>query len=78
MLGDQTDNFLLKIGNPWDSGHFRASFEDPRYYKLTIDYLRIEEGRFTFEQAEEMRKKPFFDVLYECKFPPRDAMDEKG
>lgn len=80
MLGDSPhENFLLKIGNPWDSGHFRASAEDPKYKKLTIDYKRgILEGRFTLEQAEEMRKKPFWDVLYECKFPPLDKMDDGG
>lgn len=79
MLGDQTENFLLKIGNPWDSGHFRASFEDPNYHKVVIDYRQgILEGRFTFEQEAEMRKKPFWDVLYECKFPALDAMNEQG
>ena len=32
MLGDQKDNFYVKIGNPWDTLHFRKSFEDPNYF----------------------------------------------
>jgi len=79
MLGDNPDNFLCKVGNPWDSEHFRKSFEDPQYKKIIIDYTQgIKEGRFTPAYIDEMRKQPFFDVLYECKFPKSGTMDEKG
>lgn len=79
MMGDKTDNFYMKVGNPWDSGHFRASYEDERYHKYVVDYKQgILEGRFTLEQALEMQKKPFFGVLYKCEFPPRDTMDDEG
>ena len=79
MLGDQIDNFLCKVGNPWDSEHFDKSREDPRYHKVIIDYHQaIKEGRLTEEYVEEMKQQPFFGVLYECKRPPFGIMDEKG
>ena len=79
MLGDQTDNFYFKIGNPWDSGHFRSSASDPNYFKVNIDYYQgIKENRIKPEMVEEARKKPFFGVLYECKFPPLSAQNEEG
>lgn len=79
MLGDQTENFLVKVGNPWESDHFRASREDPAYHKIRIDYLQgIKEGRLTPEYAEEMRKQPFFDVLYEINFPKEGIADEEN
>jgi len=79
MLGDQVDNFLCKVGNPWDEEHFRKSFEDPTYRKIIIDYKQgVTEGRYTPEYIEEMRKQPYFDVLYECKFPKSGTIDEKG
>jgi hypothetical protein len=79
MLGDQPDNFLVKVGNPWESEHFRKSFEDPVYHKLIIDYHQgIREGRLKPEYVDEMRKQPFFDVLYECQFPKTGQIDEKG
>jgi hypothetical protein len=79
MLGDQPENFLVKIGNPWEMEHFRKSYEDPNYHKLTVDFKQgIKEGRLTPAYIDEMRKQPFFDVLYECKFPPSGMLDEKG
>ena len=79
MLGAQTDNFLCKIGNPFDSDHFRDSYEDDNYMKIIIDYNdAIREGRLTKEFVEEMRKQPNFGVLYEVKFPPRDQIDQDG
>jgi len=38
----------------------------------------MDEGRITKEQVEEMRQFSFFDVLYECKFPPAETVDELG
>lgn len=79
MLGDQRDNFLVKIGNPWESKHFRESHDDIRYHKFIVDYRQgIKEGRLTPAYVDEMRKQPFFDVLYECKFPQEGTVDEKG
>lgn len=79
MLGDQPENFLCKIGNPFESDHFRASAEDPSYKHITIDYQQgIREGRLTPQYIDEMRKQPFFDILYECKFPPQGSIDDQG
>lgn len=80
MVGGHTPNeFVLKIGNPFRRNHFLKSFEDPAYYKIVVDYERgIREGRLTQEFAEEMRGKPFFRVLYECKFPLEGEIDDKG
>ena len=79
MLGDQPENFLVEIGNPWPEEHFIKSFEDPLYHKLIIDYTQgVREGRLAPEYIDEMRKQPFFDVLYECKFPKEGIIDEKG
>jgi len=79
MLGDQTENFLCKVGNPFESNHFRNSAEDPEYHKIIIDYQQgIDEGRLTPQYVEEMRKQPNFRVLYEVKFPPKDQADDQG
>jgi len=79
MLGDQTDNFLFKIGNPWESEHFTKSKEDPSYHKIRIDYKQgLIEGRITQEFVDEMRQQPFFGVLYECITPKSDTTDERG
>jgi hypothetical protein len=79
MLGDQPENFLCKIGNPFDSKHFRASEKDPKYNHIKIDWRQgIAEGRLTEEYVEEMRHQANFGILYECEFPPEDVMDEHG
>jgi hypothetical protein len=79
MLGDQPQNFLCKVGNPWPEEHFIKSFEDPAYKKIVIDYIDgLAEGRLTRDYIEEMRKQPFFDVLYECKFPKKGTISEGG
>jgi len=79
MLGDQTDNFLVKVGNPWDSKHFRESHDDIKYHKFIVDYKQgIKEGRLTPEYVNEMKKQPFFEVLYECSFPKEGMADEQG
>ena len=79
MLGDKTDNYLFKVGNPFESEHFKKSYEDPAYAKIVIDYKQgIDEGRITSEFVEEMKKQPFFDVLYECKFSDANMVDEQG
>jgi hypothetical protein len=44
-----------------------------------IDWRQaVKEGRLTQEYIDEMRKKPYFDVFYECLFPEEDFVDEQG
>jgi len=77
MLGDQIDNFYCKVGNPWESGHFSSSFENPDYYKVVIDWVRgLKEGRVDMDIIKEAMRKPFFDVLYECKRPKAGKMEQ--
>jgi len=70
MLGDSPNPFLIELGNPLKRNHFYEAFQNPKYHKIVVNYKKgLEEGRITQEQVELMRNKPFFDVLYECKFP---------
>lgn len=79
MLGDSTNNFLVKIGNPFRRNHFLKSYQSDRYYKIVIGWKQgVEEGRFTEEFIEEMREQAFFDIFYEVKFPDADTIDEAG
>lgn len=79
MLGGHQDNFLFEIGNPFRRNHFYRTARDPLYHKIFIPYQHgIDEGRITREFIEEMRKLPMFDILYECKFPEADAVDNQG
>lgn len=79
MLGDSTDNFYLKIGNPFKRNHFLEDSNNPSFLKMNIDYnVGLKEGRITPDFIEEARGKPFFSVLYENKFPEEDAIDNKG
>jgi hypothetical protein len=80
MLGDKPDeNFLAKIGNPFNRNHFLKSDLDPAYKNITIDcYQGLAEGRISQGTIEENRPYSFFPVLYECKFPPAEAVDEQG
>ena len=82
MVGGFTSigtDFVVKIGNPFTRGHFLSAQEDPAYFKINIDFERgIQENRLTQKFAEEMRKKPYFRVLYENKFPEADDIDAKN
>lgn len=79
MLGGHAGGYLFKIGNPYNRGHFKTSWDSPRYHKVFIDYNQaLKEGRYTQEFIEEMKEVPFFDVLYECKFPDESAQDQDG
>ncbi len=72
-------DFVVKIGNPFQRNHFLQAQEDPNYYKINVDFERgVREGRLTQKFIEEMRKKPYFRVLYENKFPEADDVDIKG
>lgn len=73
----------VKLGNPFYSEppyeHFYKSNYNPNYLQIFIDYKQaLREGRYEEEFIEEAREKPLFDVLYECKFPPKNEVDEKG
>jgi hypothetical protein len=79
MLGGHKDSFLLKIGNPFYRNHFYRSSKNKKYHHIHIDYHQaIAEGRLTQDFIEEMRAEPFFDVLYEVKFPPDDDVVTGG
>jgi hypothetical protein len=79
MLGDSVDNFLVKIGNPFNRNHFLRTWKSERYYKIFIDYERgIREGRYTEDYISEMRDEPLFDILYGCLFPEEGTIDESG
>lgn len=79
MLGGYGGGFLMKIGNPFTTGHFKKTWHSEKYHKLFIDYHQgLREGRYTQEFIEEMRPEPFFDILYECKFPSENDIDQSG
>lgn len=82
MVGGFTQmgtDFVVKIGNPFQRNHFLQAQDDPDYYKINIDFERgIREGRLTLKFVEEMRKKPYFRVLYENKFPEANDIDARG
>lgn len=79
MLGGFKDNLLIKIGNPFNRNHFLRTWESGLYHRIFIDYNRaIDEGRYSKEYLEEMKKEALFDILYECKFPPPGRMDIRG
>jgi len=78
MIGGHTDNFLIKIGNPFKRNHFLRSWNDEKYHKVFVDWhIGVKEGRITEEQVDEYRKEMpegLFDILYECKFPPEEGL----
>jgi len=79
MLGGTKDNFYVKIGNPFNRGHFYRTWMEGKYYRIFIDYLRaLDEGRYTKEFIEEMRSEAMFDILYECRTPSEGVIDRKG
>lgn len=79
MLGGFKDGWILKIGNPFYNNHFKRSWKNRKYNRIFIDYKQaIAEGRYTEDFIEEMRYEPFFDVLYECKFPDDSDYSEGG
>jgi len=72
-------DFVVKIGNPFQRNHFLQAQEDPGYHKINIDFERgIREERLSPQFIEEMRKKPYFRVLYENKFPEANDIDARG
>lgn len=83
MLGGYKDNLLIKIGNPFNRGHFYRSWmnksEKITWYRIFIDYKRaLEEGRYTEQFINEMSEEAMFDILYACKSPTEGSIDSKG
>ncbi len=79
MLGGHKDNFLLKIGNPFKKNHFFRTSLSSKYHNLFIDYKQaLAEGRYSEEFIDEMKDYPFFDILYECKFPNDEDITPDG
>lgn len=79
MLGATRAPFMMELGNPWERNHFYRSWIDPEYFPIFCDYnIALEEGRFTREHVEMMRKQPNFGVLMEGKFPEAGVMDSQG
>lgn len=79
IAGKGPEAFYCKIGNPFYRNHFLTSWKDPSYHKIFIDYERaLKEKRYNEEFIAEARKKPLFDVLFECKFPGEDMIDQSG
>ena len=79
MLGGYGGGTLIKIGNPYNRNHFFKTWHSDKYNKVFIDYHQgLKEGRYTEEFIEEMRKEAFFEILYECQFPPEQDFDMEG
>lgn len=79
MLGDKIDNFMVKIGNPFNRNHFLRTWHSDKYHKIIIDYQQgIKEGRYSQEFINEMMEESLFSILYECKFPEEGMIDSKG
>ena len=79
MVGGSKDNFLIEIGNPFKRNHFFETTKDTTYEHISIGYEQaLREGRMTVDVIEKAKRLPFFDVLYECKFPQAEMVDDKG
>ena len=80
MIAGKGENaFYCKIGNPFYLNHFHKTWHKDRYKKIFIDYQQaLSEGRYTEEFIEEAKENPMFDILYGCKFPDRDEIDDRG
>jgi hypothetical protein len=79
IAGQGADAFYCKIGNPFYRNHFYTSWHDDNYHKIFIDYKQgLSEGRYTQQFIDEAKRKPNFDILFACEFPPEDAVDERG
>ena len=79
MLAGYKEGFYCKIGNPFYRNHFLESWLGETYKKIFIDYKQgLREGRFTNDFIEEAKTKPHFNILFECKFPDEEMIDDKG
>lgn len=79
IAGKGAEATYTKIGNPFNSGHFKRDWEGTRYLKVYLDYVQaLKEGRYTPEFVDEALGKPLSDVLYRCEFPTEDVIDARG
>ena len=87
MLADSADNFLVKVGNAFENNHFKRAVRSEKYHKIIVDCyqglkesedLPYAEGKLTQETIDEEKGKPFFEQLWECKFPDTSLTDERG
>ena len=79
IAGKGPEAFYCKIGNPFYRNHFFRSSNNPQYKQIHIAYEQgIAEKRYTPEFIEEARLKPYFDVLFACKFPEAEGIDQGG
>ncbi len=79
MIAGKKDAVYIKIGNPFYRNHFYKSSRDSNYHQIFIDYKRgLREGRYNQMFIDEAGRKPFFDILYGCEFPPEDMTDMSG
>ncbi len=74
------ETHLVELGNAIGDNHFRAHFEHDTGYEPTLISLEtaMSEGRLDPKQVEAARVLPMFDEFYNCKFPDRNEIDEKG
>lgn len=57
MVGGVENGKLVQLSNPFDNNHFGRAFDDPRYYKISIDYRQaLAEGRLKQEFLNEARE----------------------
>jgi hypothetical protein len=79
IAGQGKDAFYCKIGNPFYRNHFYTSWVSDNYHKIFIDYQQaLNEGRYSQQFIDEAKTKPNFDILFECKFPDENRIDEQG
>lgn len=79
MIAGKSGAIYIKIGNPFYRNHFYKSSRDDLYHQIFIDYKRgLQEGRYNQQFIDEAGRKPFFDILYGCEFPPEDSTDLSG
>lgn len=80
MTGGRKDTFVMEISNPLKRNHFYTTMTaDKTYHKVWINYeIALAEKRYSQDFIEDMRKLKFFDILYGCKFPTADEIDDKG
>lgn len=79
MAGKGKDVFHVKIGNPFFRNHFRRDWVGTSYKKIYVDHtIAVLEGRYEKDFLEKAKVKPKFEVLFECRFPAAEAIDNKG
>lgn len=79
MVGGVRNGKLIQLGNPFERNHFGRAFENPIYYKISIDYKQaLAEGRLSQEFLDEAKiemSELEYRIFYGCKFPEGGAAD---